>query len=146
MRAFAEAGQVPLVAECLPRRTLGAQPAQLLDVRLRDLHAVLERPQAREVAVEQGVLPVVPEGGGQGHGAAEPPPYLQDAHYPGARNLGRGTGYEYPHGLPDGVSDQPLLPEGLRDRRYYEPTDRGFEAKLTERLAALRKRLRKAGS
>jgi putative ATPase len=79
-------------------------------------------------------------------GAEEPPSYLQDAHYPGAQKLGRGTGYEYPHGLPGGVSDQPLLPEGLRDRRYYEPTDRGFEEKLTERLAALRKRLRKAGS
>src|SRR3954464_3437423 len=80
------------------------------------------------------------------HGAAEPPPYLQDAHYPGARKLGRGTGYEYPHGLPDVVSDQPLLPESLQDRTYYEPTDRGFEAKLAERLAMLRKRLRKTGS
>jgi putative ATPase len=78
-------------------------------------------------------------------GAELPPPYLQDAHYPGARRLGRGTGYEYPHGMPDGVSEQPLLPETLRDRRYYEPTERGFEARLTERLAALRKRLRKAG-
>jgi putative ATPase len=75
-----------------------------------------------------------------------PPSYLQDAHYPGAQKLGRGTGYEYPHSLPGGVSDQPLLPDGLRDRRYYEPTDRGFEAKLQERLAALRKRQRKAGS
>jgi putative ATPase len=79
-------------------------------------------------------------------GAQEPPPYLQDAHYPGARQLGRGTGYEYPHALPEGVSEQPLLPEGLRDRTYYEPTDRGFESTLTERLAALRKRLRKRGS
>jgi putative ATPase len=80
------------------------------------------------------------------HGAAEPPAYLQDAHYPGARQLGRGTGYEYPHDMAGGVSDQPLLPEDLRDRRYYQPTDRGFEAKLAERLAALRKRLRKPGS
>jgi putative ATPase len=79
-------------------------------------------------------------------GAAEPPPYLQDAHYPGARQLGRGTGYEYPHDLAGGVSEQPLLPEDLRDRHYYEPTDRGFEAKLGERLAALRKMLRKPGS
>ena len=79
-------------------------------------------------------------------GAEIPPSYLQDAHYPGARKLGRGTGYEYPHELPGGVSDQPLLPEPLQDRRYYEPTDRGFEAKLKERLAALRKRLRKPGS
>jgi putative ATPase len=78
-------------------------------------------------------------------GAKPPPSYLQDAHYPGARKLGRGTGYEYPHELPDGVSAQPLLPEELSDRSYYEPTDRGFEAKLQERLAVLRKRLRKRG-
>ena len=35
------------------------------------------------------------------HGAAEPPPYLQDAHYPGARKLGRGEGYRYPHDEPE---------------------------------------------
>ena len=68
-------------------------------------------------------------------GAADPPPYLQDAHYPGAKQLGRGVGYEYPHNLPAGVSEQPLMPEGMEDRRYYEPTERGFEAKLRERLA-----------
>jgi putative ATPase len=72
------------------------------------------------------------------HGAAEPPPYLQDAHYPGARKLGRGQGYRYPHDDPEGVSDQPLAPESLRRERFYEPTDRGFEAKLRERLERLR--------
>src|SRR3954452_10818935 len=79
-------------------------------------------------------------------GAETPPSYLQDSHYPGAQKLGRGVGYEYQHELPDGVSDQPMLPEALHDRRYYEPTERGFEAKLRERVAALRKRLRKAPS
>jgi putative ATPase len=73
-------------------------------------------------------------------GAADPPPYLQDAHYPGAGKLGRGVGYEYPHRLPEGVSDQPLMPEGLEDRRYYEPTERGFEGTLRERLARLRQK------
>ena len=34
--------------------------------------------------------------------------------------------------LPDGVSDQSLLPEGMEDRRYYEPTDRGFEEAAAE--------------
>jgi putative ATPase len=79
-------------------------------------------------------------------GAETPPTYLQDAHYPGAGKLGRGVGYEYPHELPDGVSDQPMLPEALRGRTYYEPTGRGFEEKLRERVAALRKRLRKGAS
>jgi putative ATPase len=73
-------------------------------------------------------------------GAEAPPAYLQDAHYPGARKLGRGVGYEYPHELPEGVSDQPLIPEGLEERQYYEPTDRGFERTLRERLSRLRER------
>jgi putative ATPase len=82
----------------------------------------------------------------QREGAADPPPYLQDSHYPGAKQLGRGVGYEYPHSLPEGVSDQSLMPEGMEDRRYYEPTERGFEAKLRERLVSLRRKQRKSGN
>ncbi len=72
------------------------------------------------------------------HGALTPPDYLRDAHYPGARALGRGEGYRYAHDEPGGVSDQPLLPEGLREQRFYAPTDRGFEAELSRRLEDLR--------
>ncbi|HET7574173.1 MAG TPA: replication-associated recombination protein A [Solirubrobacterales bacterium] len=75
------------------------------------------------------------------NGAKTPPDYLRDAHYPGAAKLGRGEGYRYAHDEPGGVSDQPLLPPQLQGRRFYEPTDRGFEAELGERLEALRKRL-----
>ncbi|MCW2989050.1 MAG: hypothetical protein JWM24_1988 [Solirubrobacterales bacterium] len=74
------------------------------------------------------------------HGAKTPPDYLRDAHYPGAAKLGRGSGYRYAHDEPGGVSDQELLPEGLADRRFYAPTDRGFEAELGRRLAELRRR------
>ena len=75
------------------------------------------------------------------HGAAEPPPYLQDAHYKGAQKLGRGQGYRYPHDEPEGVSDQPLAPESVRGERFYTPTDRGFEAELGRRLEWLAHRL-----
>ncbi len=74
------------------------------------------------------------------NGAKTPPDYLRDAHYPGAEKLGRGSGYRYAHDEPDGVTDQPLLPEGLEESRFYEPTDRGFEAELGRRLADLRQR------
>ena len=67
-------------------------------------------------------------------GALDPPSYLRDSHYPGAQELGRGVGYEYPHDLPEGVSDQRLMPDELRGRVYYEPTDRGFERELRERI------------
>ena len=76
------------------------------------------------------------------NGAKTPPDYLRDAHYPGAAKLGRGEGYRYAHDEPGGVSDQPLLPEELRGRRFYEPTDRGFEEELGRRLAALKEKIR----
>jgi putative ATPase len=74
------------------------------------------------------------------HGAQTPPDYLRDAHYPGAKSLGCGAGYRYAHDEPGGVSDQQLLPDALAGRRFYAPTDRGFEAELGKRLADLRTR------
>jgi putative ATPase len=73
------------------------------------------------------------------HGAKTPPDYLRDAHYPGAKKLGRGTGYLYPHDEPGGVADQPLLPEEVEGERFYEPTDRGVEGELRDRLEKRRK-------
>ena len=68
------------------------------------------------------------------HGAKPPPPYLQDAHYSGAKKLGRGVGYVYPHDQPGGVTDQPLAPEELQGETFYAPTDRGYEAELRRRV------------
>jgi putative ATPase len=73
-------------------------------------------------------------------GAKTPPDYLRDAHYPGAEKLGRGSGYRYAHDEPGAVSDQQLLPDELAGRRFYAPTDRGFEAELGRRLTELRMR------
>ena len=70
------------------------------------------------------------------HGAKLPPDFLRDAHYPGARQLGRGIGYEYPHDLDAGVSAQRLLPEEV-DEEFYRPTSHGHEAKLAESLERL---------
>jgi putative ATPase len=72
------------------------------------------------------------------HGAADPPPYLQDSHYAGAEQLGRGIGYEYSHDAPDAVAAQPLAPEEVRGEGFFEPTDRGWEARAAERLARIR--------
>ena len=75
------------------------------------------------------------------HGARTPPDHLRDAHYPGARKLGRGQGYRYPHDEPGGIAEQQLMPAGLEGRRFFEPTGRGFETELGRRLEALRKSL-----
>ncbi len=74
------------------------------------------------------------------HGAKLPPDHLRDAHYPGAKALGRGQGYRYAHDEPGAISEQPLLPPEVQGERFYEPTDRGLEAELGERLDAARRR------
>ncbi len=71
------------------------------------------------------------------HGAQPPPPYLQSAAYPGAAQLGRGQGYDYPHGNPGHLSAQELLPEALAGTRFYDPDD--AEADLRERLEQIRR-------
>jgi putative ATPase len=62
------------------------------------------------------------------------PIHLRDAHYPGAKQLGH-AGYQYSHDFEGGWVKQEYLPE---ERRYYEPTDRGYEAVIQERLEKLR--------
>jgi putative ATPase len=53
----------------------------------------------------------------------EVPSHLRDAHYQGAKALGHGAGYVYPHNHPGGVAVQRYLPEGV-DQVFYEPTER----------------------
>ena len=69
------------------------------------------------------------------------PPHLRDAHYSGAAKLGHGEGYKYPHDYPHGVVAQTYLPEDLLGARYYQPTENGQEAVISERVAALRQLL-----
>ncbi|MDB5313232.1 MAG: rarA [Gemmataceae bacterium] len=66
------------------------------------------------------------------------PKHLRDSHYRGAKEeFGHGTDYKYAHNFGDGWVDQEYIPA---DVEYYHPTDRGFEAKIKERLDELRKR------
>jgi len=61
------------------------------------------------------------------------PADLRDASYRGARALGHGIGYEYPHDDPRGYVEAEYLPENLVGRRYYEPSEHGAEKALAER-------------
>ena len=60
------------------------------------------------------------------HGHLRPPDELRDAHYYGAKKLGRGQDYIYPHSDPAGF-DVDYLPEQLRGRKYYRPSGSGEE-------------------
>ena len=66
------------------------------------------------------------------------PIHLRDANYPGAKELGHGKGYMYPHDFPGHYVEQEYIPPGTRSKPYYEPTDHGHEAKFKQRLAHLR--------
>jgi len=60
--------------------------------------------------------------------SAEPVPlHLRDAHYPGAKKLGHGKGYKYPHDYPSHQVEQQYRPQRYEGRRYYEPSDQGEE-------------------
>ena len=75
------------------------------------------------------------------HGpAANPPPYMQSAAYPGAKALGRGEGYDYPHDRPEGVSPQELMPAEAVGERFLTLSEHGEEAAMAERLEHIRRR------
>jgi len=74
------------------------------------------------------------------------PPHLRDAHYPGARRLQHGVGYRYPHDDPAGVVAAQYPPDDLADVEYYRPTGRGAEREVAERLARLRRVVRRGRS
>jgi putative ATPase len=70
------------------------------------------------------------------HGAQLPPDALRSAAYPGARELGRGAGYDYPHDRPEKVSPQELLPDTVAGERFVELD--ATEAELRDRLRRIR--------
>lgn len=53
------------------------------------------------------------------------PEHLRDDHYPGAKTMGHGVGYKYPHDFPGPPDEQPYMPEGFEGRRYWEPEPGG---------------------
>jgi len=66
------------------------------------------------------------------------PAHLRDAHYAGAKALGHGKGYVYPHDLPEGIVAQQYAPDAVNGRAYYEPTAHGMEARFSERARLIR--------
>ena len=74
---------------------------------------------ARDVE-EKGALPV--------------PLHLRNAPTALMEKLGYGEGYKYAHNFPDHVVEQEHLPEELKGRRYYSPSDSGYEKTIKERI------------
>lgn len=60
------------------------------------------------------------------------PAHLQDAHYKGSADLGRGIGYKYAHDFPNHYVEQQYLPDEIKDVRFYHPTENGYEGKIRD--------------
>jgi putative ATPase len=72
--------------------------------------------------------------------AAEPVPlHLRNAPTALMKGIGYGEGYQYAHELENKVADMQCLPDNLRDRQYYHPTNEGVERRIRERLEEIRK-------
>jgi putative ATPase len=67
-------------------------------------------------------------------GSLPPPKVILNAPTGLMKGLGYGAGYRYSHDEPGRIADQQHLPETLGNRRFYEPTDQGFEAEIGRRM------------
>lgn len=67
------------------------------------------------------------------------PTHLQDAHYKGAAKLGHGTGYKYAHDYKNNYVKQQYLPYELSGREFYKPSGNGYEVKIKEHMAKIKK-------
>ena len=73
------------------------------------------------------------------HGVPEPPAALRSAAYPGAKKLGRGVGYDYPHDRPEGVSETELMPDEAVGERFLELSEHGEERAMRERFERIQR-------
>jgi len=89
-------------------------------------------------ALEKGYILVKEEIERSGHLPA--PLHLRNAPTKLMKDVGYGEGYQYAHDLPDAVVAQEHLPEPILGKRFYEPTDRGFEQTIKERMEVIRRK------
>ena len=68
------------------------------------------------------------------------PPHLQDAHYSGASQMGRGLGYKYAHSYPGHYVPQQYLPDELVGAKFFEPGNNGYEQRIRQYMDYCKKR------
>jgi len=69
-------------------------------------------------------------------GSLPPPLVIRNAPTPLMKGLGYGAGYQYAHAEQGRIADQQHFPDELEGRRFYEPTEEGFEAEIARRMKA----------
>jgi putative ATPase len=79
----------------------------------------------------------------QTHRAEPVPLHLRNAPTRAMKEWGYSQGYQHAHKFEDAITDMECLPESLAGRRFYEPTDRGVEQRIKQRLEEIRERRKK---
>ncbi len=124
--------------------TAAAQAVQLIglpEAQLNLAHAVVHLATAPKSNAVTSALGAAMEDVRAGR-AGLVPAHLRDAHYAGAKKIGHGGGYTYPHDDPRGVVTQQYPPDEVVGRDYYRPTAHGAERAVSERLPRLRRVIR----
>ena len=120
-------------------RRLGSPEGELGLAQAAIYLACVPKSNAAYVAYQQASAEVAASG------SLEVPERLRNAPTRLAEELGHGDGYRYAHDEQDGfAAGETYFPDALGERRYYQPTGRGLEARIGEHLAALREANRKA--
>jgi putative ATPase len=102
----------------------------LPEARLNLAHAAIYlslAPKSNSVTRALGEVTAAVRGGG-----GDVPAHLRDAHYAGAREIGFGAAYIYPHDVEGGWVQQRYLPDSVGDATYFEPSNYGEEARIVD--------------
>ena len=134
---LADRGLLPVVVAAAQAVALVGMPeARIILSEAAIAVALAPKSNAAITAIDSAIAQIRREG------APPVPAHLRDAHYQGAKGLGHGKGYKYPHDDPAGIAGQQYLPDGLDGTIYYEPTSHGNESHIGKTLAQVRNMLR----
>ena len=122
---------VVAVSACEAVERIGMPEAQIILAQAVTYIATAPKSNASYLGIDKAMAQVA------GEKTAVIPPHLQDAHYKSAAKLGHGTGYLYAHDYPMHYVKQQYLPDTLVGRRFYEPTDNGYEKHISEHMKRL---------
>ena len=122
---------VVAVSACEAVERIGMPEAQIILAQAVTYIATAPKSNASYLGIDKAMAQVA------GEKPAVIPPHLQDAHYKSAAKLGHGTGYLYADDYPMHYVKQQYLPDTLVGRRFYEPTDNGYEKHISEHMKRL---------
>lgn len=112
---------------------LGFPEAQLPLAQATLLLATAPKSNSASSAIWQAIADL------QSQNTGEIPDHIKDAHYKGAKKMGRGIEYKYPHDYPGNYVKQQYLPDAIKDKVYYTPGNNKFEQAIKEYFEHIKK-------